>query len=130
MELYIGGYAQGKLEYVLRKYSDKAFIIIDGARDYKEIEGLKQQNGIIINHFHLLMKHLLAKGENVEELFEVFMAEHPTCIIISDEIGNGIVPMEKAEREYRERVGRLLTYIASKADSVERIICGMGQKLK
>lgn len=52
------------------------------------------------------------------------------CIIICDEVGNGIVPASPAEREYRERVGRILITLAQKAEEVERVICGIGQKLK
>ena len=59
-----------------------------------------------------------------------YYKEHPDCIFICDEIGNGIVPMDKQEREYRERVSRLLIRLAEEAETVERIICGMGQKIK
>ena len=34
------------------------------------------------------------------------------------------------EREYRERVGRLLITLAKEAKTVERIVCGIGQKIK
>ena len=56
--------------------------------------------------------------------------DSPDCIIISDEIGNGIVPMEHEEREYRELTGRLLCELANKADRVERIVCGIGERIK
>ena len=46
------------------------------------------------------------------------------------EIGNGIIPLEPFEREYRERTGRILVELASRAEEVERVICGMGQKIK
>ena len=49
---------------------------------------------------------------------------------LGDEIGNGIVPMEHEEREYRELTGRLLCELANKADRVERIVCGIGERIK
>ena len=52
------------------------------------------------------------------------------CIIISDEIGNGIVPTDSFEREYRERVGRILVQLADRAKEVERVLCKIGQKIK
>ncbi len=58
------------------------------------------------------------------------MHRNDNCIIISDEIGNGIVPVEAFEREYRERTGRILIQLAQKAEEVERVICGIGQKIK
>ena len=79
---------------------------------------------------HLWVKQLLQEGKPAEEIVLQYYKEHPDCIFICDEIGNGIVPMEKQEREYRERVGRLLIRLAGEAETVERIICGMGQKIK
>ena len=60
----------------------------------------------------------------------VILKQYPECFIISDEIGNGIVPMDAFEREYRERTGRILVDLANKAEEVERVICGLGQKIK
>ncbi len=54
----------------------------------------------------------------------------PNCVIISDEIGNGIVPVDAFERTYRERTGRILVQLAGQAEEVERVICGVGQKIK
>ena len=73
---------------------------------------------------------VLAEGKNPEEEVERFLQENPDVIIISDEIGNGIVPMDAEEREYRERLGRILIRIASESERVERIICGIGQRMK
>ena len=50
---------------------------------------------------------------------------------ISESTGvNGIVPMDALERDYRERTGRLQIRIAEKAERVERIVCGISQRLK
>ena len=56
--------------------------------------------------------------------------EYPDCILICDEIGNGIVPMEAEERTYRECTGRILEGLAAQADEVVRVVCGIGQKIK
>lgn len=56
--------------------------------------------------------------------------KHPDTVIICDEVGSGIVPLDSFEREYRERLGRLLCEIAAKAERVERIVCGIGQRIK
>ena len=63
------------------------------------------------------------------EIFD-FVEKYPDCVIISDEIGNGIVPLDAFEREYRERTGRILVELAARAEEVERVICGIGQKIK
>ena len=38
--------------------------------------------------------------------------------------------MNEKEREYRERVRRLLIELAKEADVVERVMCGIGQRIK
>lgn len=110
MELYIGGYKQGKFNYVLTK---------------REV-----QEGRIWNEFHLWFKEKMKEGASPEEEAERYLKEHPDCVIISDEVGNGIVPVDPFEREYRERLGRMLIEIASRAERVERVICGIGQRIK
>ena len=126
MELYIGGYAQGKLQYVSNKYGIPAERISDGAvEDYRKMEGK-----VIYDHFHLWVRRLMEQGVDVEAALEELLAAQPDAVIISDEIGCGIVPMDAFEREDREKTGRLLCAIAARADRVERIVCGIGQQIK
>lgn len=56
--------------------------------------------------------------------------ENPEVIIICDEIGCGIVPLEKSDRDYRENVGRIMCRVVERAEHVERLICGIPQRLK
>lgn len=51
-------------------------------------------------------------------------------IIVTDEIGYGIVPIEKQERLYREMTGRLCCILAKEAEEVWRVCCGIGQRIK
>ena len=127
MRLIIGGYAQGKLQYVLRKYQEEVYTLWDGKIPEKTE---KKREIAIINHFHIWIKERIADGGCPEEEILDFIEKNPDCVIISDEIGNGIVPIEAFEREYRERTGRILIELAKKAEGVERVICGIGQKLK
>lgn len=110
MQLYIGGYRQGKYNYVLIN------------RNIAEER--------IWNEFHQWFRERLREGGNPEKEAETYFEQHPDCVVISDEVGNGIVPMDAFEREYRERLGRMLVEIAAKAERVERVICGIGQRIK
>ncbi len=127
MNLYIGGCAQGKLNYVLKRTGISSKQVAEGEKWLPEDE-LKEVK--IINHFHLLVKRLIKDGGNPESLAEDLIIRCPQLMIISDEVGNGIVPMSKEDREYRERLGRILCSLAARAERVERIICGMGQRIK
>ena len=153
MELYIGGFAQGKLEYVQNKKAEEAILIamvIDCAQsDYQKTlqsidNKIKNENAdvnnianvndiVIINHLHLWVKDLLREGMEeaaVQSTILSWVATHPNTILICDELGNGIVPLEKMERIWREQTGRLMIELAKQAERVERILCGLGQRLK
>lgn len=153
MELYIGGFAQGKLEYVKNKKAEEAIsigMIIDCAQpDYQkalqsidnkiknentDVNNIANANGIIIvNHLHLWVKNLLHQGmeeNSVQSTILSWVATHPNTILICDELGNGIVPLEKMDRIWREQTGRLTIELAKQAERVERILCGLGQRLK
>ena len=127
MKLIIGGTAQGKLEYVLLKYDAQKNMVWDGVLpNDMELNG----NIVIINHFHQWVKSRMVSGGCPEDEIMSFLDCNEDCIIICDEIGNGIVPIDPFEREYRERTGRILVQLAMRAEEVERIICGIGQKIK
>ena len=153
MELYIGGFAQGKLEYVQNKKAEEAtsiVMVIDCAQsDYQKTlqsidNKIKNENAdvnnianvndiVIINHLHLWVKDLLCEGmeeSEVQSTILSWVATHPNTILICDELGNGIVPLEKMERIWREQTGRLMIELAKQAERVERILCGLGQRLK
>ena len=127
MKLIIGGTAQGKLEYVLLKYDVQKNRVWDGVLpNDRELSG----NIVIINHLHQWIKKCMVSGGCPEDEIMSFLDCNEDCIIICDEIGNGIVPIDPFEREYRERTGRILVRLAKRAEEVERIICGIGQKIK
>ena len=126
MKLIIGGYAQGKLNYVLKKYGNFADDIKDGELPEKEETG----KIVVVNHLHEWIKTRMLLGGCPEKEILDFVGKYPDCILVSDEVGNGIVPADAFEREYRERTGRILVELAGKAEEVERVICGIGQKIK
>lgn len=127
MKLVIGGYAQGKLTYVLGQYKAAACGVWDGELPKEADTGT---GTVVINHFHNWIKDCMAGGGCPEAEVESFLENFPDCIIISDEIGNGIVPVEAFERQYREQMGRILVELAGRAEEVVRVICGIGQRIK
>lgn len=129
MELYIGGYAQGKLAYVKKIHEGQELQIVDGAQAAKKRPEPAGER-VVFDHFHLLVQELLKRGGEPEVFTEELISSFPDCIVISDEVGNGIVPMKAEEREFRERTGRILIRLAEKAERVERVLCGLGQRLK
>lgn len=116
MIFIIGGAYQGKTAYAENRFCD----------GYK-----------IIDSYHLRVKAQLEAGfnplEEAEKLIKDMViagADMDRLVVISNELGYGIVPVDKVEREYREQSGRVNCYLAAKADEVIRVVCGIGTRIK
>ena len=94
------------------------------------IKELQEFENPVIDHLHLWVRKCLEQQADVKQLSDQMLEAYPGLIFICDEIGNGIVPMDALERDYREQTGRLQIRIAEKAERVERIVCGISQRLK
>ena len=70
------------------------------------------------------------EGEPIDDLAEELIRKNPELILITDEIGYGIVPVDRMEREYREQTGRVCTCLAAYSEKVYRVMCGIGQVIK
>jgi adenosylcobinamide kinase/adenosylcobinamide-phosphate guanylyltransferase len=85
----------------------------------------------IINAYHNTVRIQMEEGKNpIEEAEKLLEGDTEKLIIICDEVGAGIVPMDEFEREYRENVGRTACFFAQKAERVLRIICGISVEIK
>lgn len=138
MELYIGGYAQGKLNYVrMQRGFGENCVIVDGekcgsldSQEWKSVFERGSGSIVLLNHFHLWIRSLLSQQLDEQQQLTQLVNRFPNLIVISDEVGNGIVPMSEEERVYREQTGRSLVWLAARASRVERIFCGIGQVIK
>lgn len=131
MELYLGGAFQGKLEYVKSLYNGKK-IEIFGKDDFEKLCKSENSSGIW-NDFHLSIKSVLEKKMPPDEITTKTLEiarKNPKIKIISCEIGSGIVPLDKNDRLWRDFCGHLLVALAQNAEKVERIICGIPQRIK
>ena len=78
----------------------------------------------------MLVQRWMLADKNPSEEIESMLRSNPGLIIITDEIGGGIVPMDPKEREWREVHGRACCQLAKRADCVIRVIAGIGQRIK
>lgn len=112
MILVIGGYATGKRTYVRSL----------GYDDDDMSFGMIDERPVVCD------AHDLVKGEfEISQLVECLSAKD---VVIMNEVGSGVVPAEKHEREMREQMGRLCNQLADRATRVVRMVCGIPQVLK
>ncbi|ETP73704.1 adenosyl cobinamide kinase/adenosyl cobinamide phosphate guanylyltransferase [Lachnospiraceae bacterium JC7] len=70
------------------------------------------------------------ESEGIKDSGSDSAAEKREIVIIMREVGSGVVPMDREEREWREAVGRVSCIFASRADRVYRLLAGIPQRLK
>lgn len=124
MKLIIGGAWQGQLEYAREQYPSMEFIDGSGCSE----EELYSCKGVY--DFQEFVKKHLTEKEDAGNLAENIIEKNPEIIIVSNEVGYGIVPMDAFERKYREAVGRVCTKLAAASDTVVRVVCGIGTVIK
>ena len=121
-----GGCFQGKQQWVLQNCQVQPFRVADGA--VCSMEAIKSAG--VLDHFHLLVRRWMQAGKIPADETEKILSDNPDFVIITDEIGSGIVPLDVKEREWREVHGRICCQLAGRADAVFRVIAGIGQKIK
>lgn len=116
MTLIIGGAGQGKLRYAL------TFTGLDASQAGSSPE----EDRPILNHLETWLKN----ETHPQPLLEAYLTKHPDAVILCDEVGCGVVPMDRADRDWRERVGRTCCALAEQADRVVRLYCGIPMVIK
>lgn len=61
---------------------------------------------------------------------DMILKKNPNAVITCDEIGCGIVPIDKTDRLWREMSGDACQYLAARAVKVCRVVCGIPMALK
>ncbi len=91
---------------------------------------------ILVDCLTLWLSNVLLDPETDEE-FEIVRLEAllddwkgPTLLLITNEIGCGIVPMNALGRRFRDLAGRMNQRVAAKADEVYWVIFGQPLRLK
>lgn len=115
MILIVGGAYQGKASYAELHYGE---------------------SHRIVGQYHLVVRKELAAGkcpmEAAKRLLETAKNDgsFDRLVVVSDEIGYGVVPVDAFERKYREANGRVNCYFAEEAQQVFRVIAGVAQCIK
>lgn len=123
MILITGGAFQGKTNYARVHFQGE---ITDGT----DCEFDCAKTAAILTNYHILIRRLTESGINAEAYTREFCSVNPDCIVLLDEIGSGIIPMDKQERIWREHVGKAGCILAENAQAVIRLICGIPTAIK
>ena len=124
IRMITGGAFQGKRSFAETLYPGRQWT--DGGECLLE----EIETCAAMDHFHLFVRRWLEAGRTAEELTGKILENKKDMIIICDEIGCGLVPVDAFEREYRETAGRICTALAERSSRVDRVVCGIGIRIK
>ena len=113
MILIVGGAGQGKLAFAMERFG------------FSEADAMP--GGPVWNAFHLAVRDCLREDGYIAALTEKAAQSE---IVLCDEIGCGVVPIDREERRWREETGRACQKLAREARAVYRVVCGIPVCLK
>lgn len=124
MILVTGGCFQGKTAYACKTFGISREEAADGAVcPPEEIYKTK-----LLFHFHEYIRRLIETEESFS--LETLIRKNPEIILVTNELGYGVVPTDRFDRAYREKTGRVCCQVAREAKQVHRVVCGIGTVIK
>lgn len=112
MILIIGGYASGKRSYARQTLGYRDADMADACLDGRPVVYNAQD---------------MAGTADDEALADALAAKEA---VILNEVGGGVIPMTRRERDQRDASGRLAILLAARASRVVRIVCGLPMVIK
>ena len=128
MILIFGGAYQGKLEYAQKTFQKDGRQVYVCRREQAQITPAPETE--IIYGLEDFVWACCHSGKDAKDLLQNQKEMLKDKILIACDVSQGIVPMDREERVFREMMGRTLTWLAAEADQVHRVFCGLGQRLK
>lgn len=137
MVLIIGGAWQGKLAFA-RELAREKKTAYEPKTSYESCKVAESSTDSleavldceIIHGFHEYVRRLLKENKSVEAFIEEIERQNPEVIITSNELGCGIVPTDRDDREWREASGRASVRLAGNSVRVYRLVCGIASRIK
>ncbi len=120
MKLYIGGLGHGQALLAEKETGLKP----------KQCSEETAMQAKAIDNFEEIIKEIVKKDGDAQDFAKRLLLENPDVVVVANEIGCGIHPLERIDRRWREQTGRALCILADGAESVTRVCCGIGQKIK
>jgi adenosylcobinamide kinase / adenosylcobinamide-phosphate guanylyltransferase len=107
---------------------------VEAPLDIVAVIGAAGQQAILLDCLTLWLANLMAAGRDVDreasDLCATLDQVAAPVVIVSNEVGLGIVPENALAREFRDRAGRLNQAVAARAERVFLLAAGLPLTLK
>lgn len=98
------------------------------------VAGLQARDVAVVDCLTLWLSNLMLADADLEGAFQhledVCAASQATLILVSNEVGQGIVPDNALARRFRDEAGRLHQRLATRAEAVAMVVAGLPLWLK
>ena len=98
------------------------------------LTSLDRQGACLVDCLTLWLSNLIFAEEDIPKatssLVEAIVARRDPVILVTNEVGGGIVPENALARQFRDEAGRLNQIVAEAVDEVYTCISGIPLKLK
>jgi adenosylcobinamide kinase / adenosylcobinamide-phosphate guanylyltransferase len=97
---------------------------------------LRRESGaaIVLDCLTLWLSNLLERGRDVDaatrDLVAALGARRSSIVVVTNEVGSGIVPEHAVARDFRDRAGFLNRAVAEVADELHLLVCGQPLRVK
>ncbi len=125
MTFITGGAYQGKTEFAINNFGFSESEIAEGSAEIEILLSAK-----CIRNFENFVYAVMESGRNAVTAAEAILSQNPDVVIIMNEVGGGIIPLERSERKKREAAGQTGCMLAEKAETAVRLVCGIPTVLK
>ncbi len=132
-----------RIEAHRRDRAGRGWETVEEEIDLARVLGDCSHNVVLVDCITLWVNNLMYRAEReggtIDEeqiaeacstLLEAATSCPPAVILVTNEVGLGIVPDNAQARRYRDLVGRANQVIATRADSVTLVVCGIPTQLK
>lgn len=125
---------QAKIEtHVARR--DTAWVTCDAPKDVgAALAGCTPQHAVLLDCATMWLTNVMLDGDDVPEAQTALLNACRACpaslVVVSNEVGQGIVPENALARTFREAQGRLNIALAAHADCVIHVVAGLSHVLK
>ncbi len=127
MKLIIGGAFQGKGDYAKETYGGTVYDCrLPENKDKLDLD----LSADIIDGLEAFTRLYAEEQLEAADWLRAHEAALADKVFVCDDISQGLVPMDPVDRAWREMNGRALLYLAGIAERVERVFCGIPQRLK
>lgn len=113
MILVIGGKGSGKADYVASL----------GYAPEQIAQNIEAETPVLYGLQEIVAQNPAKAMELLEDLLK-------KEVVVCDEVGSGVIPLQREQREFREATGRLCIALAREASQVVRLVCGIPQVIK